>query len=206
MEQTSARLHLVEMRVRLESCRLCLEAGYDIFPRAIYSGDVGAQIMILGQAPGITEKDAGRPFNAGSGKRLFSWLADAGIEENWFRKTQYMTSVTKCYPGRNGSGNGDRVPSRAEQRLCWQYLERELEWVAPRLIIPVGRLAIGVFFSSKLPLEEIIGTSLKQPGRAVIPLPHPSGASRWHQSAENRERVRQAVDLIRQEVLKIIPA
>jgi uracil-DNA glycosylase len=206
MEQTSARLHLAEMRVRLNSCRLCLDAGYDIFPRAIYSGDAGAQIMILGQAPGITEKDAGRPFNAGSGKRLFSWLADAGIEEDWFRKTQYMTSITKCYPGRNGSGNGDRVPSRAEQRLCWQYLERELEWVAPQLIIPVGRLAIGVFFSSKLPLEEIIGTYLEQPGRVVIPLPHPSGASRWHQSAENRERVRQAVGLIRQEVLKIIPA
>ena len=206
MEQTSARLHLAEMRVRLDSCRLCLEAGYDIFPRAIYSGNAGAQIMILGQAPGITEKDAGRPFNAGSGKRLFSWLVDAGIEEDWFRKTQYMTSVTKCYPGRNGSGNGDRVPSRSEQRLCWQYLERELAWVAPQLIIPVGRLAIGVFFSSQLPLEEIIGTCLKQPGRVVIPLPHPSGASRWHQSAENRERVRQAVGLIRQEVLKIIPA
>ena len=206
MEVTSARLRLAEMRVRLNGCQLCLEAGYDIFPRAIYSGDADAQIMILGQAPGITEKDAGRPFNAGSGKRLFSWLADAGIEEDWFRKTQYMTSVTKCYPGRNGSGNGDRVPSRAEQRLCWQYLERELEWVAPRLIIPVGRLAIGVFFSGKLPLEEIIGTSLKEPGRVVIPLPHPSGASRWHQSAENRERVHQAVGLIRQEVLKIIPA
>ena len=208
MEQTTARL-LAEMRTRLDTCRLCLDAGYDIFPRAIYSGDVDAQIMILGQAPGITEKEAGRPFNAGSGKRLFAWLAEAGLEETWYRRTQYMTSVTKCYPGRNGSGNGDRVPSRAEQQLCWQYLERELEWVAPRLIIPVGRLAIGLFFSPKLPLEAIIGTAIYQPGqpeRVVIPLPHPSGASRWHQSAENRERVRQAVALIRQEVKKIVPA
>jgi len=206
METTDARRLLAEMRTRLDTCRLCLEAGFDIFPRAIYSGDVGAQIMILGQAPGITEKDAGRPFNAGSGKRLFAWLAEAGIEETWFRRTQYVTSVTKCYPGRNGGGNGDRVPSKVEQRLCWQYLERELAWVAPRLIIPVGRLAIGLFFSPRLPLEEIIGTAIYEPKRTVIPLPHPSGASRWHQSTENRERVRQAVALIRQEVEKIIPA
>jgi len=87
-----------------------------------------------------------------------------------------------------------------------EYLERELEWVAPRLVIPVVGLAIGLFFSPKLPLEEIIGTGIYQPGRAVIPLPHPSGASRWHQSAENRERVRQALALIRLEVQKIIPA
>ncbi len=206
MEQTTARQLLAEMRTRLDTCRLCLDAGHDIFPRAIYSGDVGAQFMILGQAPGITEKEAGRPFNAGSGKRLFGWLAEAGLEETWYRRTQYMTSVTKCYPGRNGSGSGDRVPSREEQLLCRQYLERELEWVAPRLVIPVGRLAIGLFFSPKLPLEEIIGTGIYQPERVVIPLPHPSGASRWHQSAENRERVRQALALIRLEVQKIIPA
>lgn len=205
MEQTTARQLLAEMRTRLDTCHLCLDAGHDIFPRAIYSGNVGAQVMILGQAPGITEKEAGRPFNAGSGKRLFGWLAEAGLEETWYRRTQYMTSVTKCYPGRSGSGSGDRVPSREEQLLCRQYLERELEWVAPRLVIPVGRLAIGLFFSPKLPLEEIIGTGIYQPERVVIPLPHPSGASRWHQSAENRERVRQALALIRLEVQKIIP-
>ena len=62
--------------------------------------------MIIGQAPGITEKEAGRPFNAGSGTRLFRWLADAGIDETWFRDTQYLTSVTKCYPGRSKSGSG----------------------------------------------------------------------------------------------------
>lgn len=66
---------LQTLHARLRCCRLCLEAGYEIFPRAIFSGGVGAQIMVIGQAPGITEKEAGRPFNAGSGKRLFAWLA-----------------------------------------------------------------------------------------------------------------------------------
>ena len=113
---------LADLHARMDNCRLCLDAGFDIYPRAIYSGIESARIMIIGQAPGITEKEAGRPFNAGSGSRLFQWLSSAGIQEDWFRATQYMTSVTKCYPGRSNSGNGDRVPSRKEQALCRPYL------------------------------------------------------------------------------------
>jgi uracil-DNA glycosylase len=194
---------LAELQARMRTCRLCLEAGYDIYPRAIFSGNAGARIMLIGQAPGITEKEAGRPFNAGSGTRLFKWLQDAGVQEDWFRSSQYMTAVTKCYPGRSTSGGGDRVPSRAEQRLCRPYLEQEIEFVDPALIIPVGRLAIGLFYASKLALDAIIGTQKKANGRYVIPLPHPSGASRWHQSAANQALIRQAIDLIRVKMLEL---
>ncbi len=191
---------LDNLHQQLQACRLCLEAGYDIFPRAIFSGSLGARLMVIGQAPGITEKEAGRPFNAGSGTRLFRWLADAGIEETWFRSTQYMTSVTKCYPGRSRSGSGDRVPSPVEQRLCRRYLETEISLLDPALILPVGRLAIGLFYPAGQPLEEIIGTHKQVDGHWVVPLPHPSGASRWHQSEANRQRVRQAVTLIAEHV------
>lgn len=196
---------LQQVQVRMRACRLCLEAGHEIFPRAIFSGDASARMMIIGQAPGITEKEAGRPFNAGSGTRLFQWLAGAGIEEGWFRGTQYMTSVTKCYPGRARSGSGDRVPSRQEQQFCRPYLEAEIELLSPELIMPVGRLAIEVFFPQKPKLEQLIG-SQKQWGKSwVVPLPHPSGASRWHQSEANRQRVQGAIALIRQHYLRLFP-
>ena len=188
---------LNDLHIRMHTCRLCLDAGYDIYPRAIFSGGIGARIMLIGQAPGITEKKAGRPFNAGSGTRLFRWLAEAGIDETWFRASQYMTAITKCYPGRAKSGSGDRVPSRAEQSLCRPYLEAEIALIDPILILPVGRVAIGLFYPTSLDLDEIIGTEKQVDGRWVVPLPHPSGASRWHQLAENRERVRRAIELIR---------
>jgi uracil-DNA glycosylase len=189
----------------MDKCRLCLEAGHDIYPRAIYAGSEKARIMVIGQAPGITEKEAGRPFNAGSGSRLFQWLSAADIDENWFRTTQYMTSVTKCYPGRANSGSGDRVPSRAEQKLCRPYLDQELALIDPALIIPVGRLAIGLFYPQKLPLDQIIGTQVQLDGRWIVPLPHPSGASRWHQTQANRELLGQAVKLIREHAKQIFP-
>jgi uracil-DNA glycosylase family 4 len=198
-------LTLEQVQARLRACRLCLEAGYEIFPRAIFSGDARARMMIIGQAPGITEKEAGRPFNAGSGTRLFQWLAEAGIEEGWFRETQYLTSVTKCYPGRARSGSGDRVPSRHEQQLCRPYLEAEIALLNPALIMPVGRLAIEVFFPEKPKLEQVIGLEKRWGESWVVPLPHPSGASRWHQSEVNRQRVQSAVELIRGHFQRLFP-
>jgi uracil-DNA glycosylase len=161
--------------------------------------------MTIGQAPGVTEVKAGRPFNAGSGTRLFQWLAKAGIDEAWFRETQYMTAVTKCFPGKNGYGGGDRVPSHAEQELCRPFLEAELRLVAPKLIIPIGRLAIQRFFDAKIPLEDLIGTETHIEGRWVVPLPHPSGASRWHQIAANRKQIDKAIKLIGSHYRRLYP-
>lgn len=206
MSRDEARARaLAGLHARLANCRLCLDAGYEIYPRAIFSGGAAGQIMTIGQAPGITEKDAGRPFNGSSGKRLFQWLAEAGIEENWFRASQYMSSVTKCYPGRAKSGSGDRVPSRAEQELCRPYLDAQLELVDPELIILLGRLAINLYYPPALSLEEIIGTQKQVQGRWIVPLPHPSGASRWHQVEANRSRLRQGLHLIRQHVRRLYP-
>jgi uracil-DNA glycosylase len=191
MNQKERQEALRRLHVQMDACRLCLDAGFEIYPRAIYSGNGNAKVMIIGQAPGITEKEAGRPFNAGSGTRLFQWLGAAGIDQAGFRATQYMTAVTKCYPGKS-KGGGDRVPSRAEQSLCRPYLDREIELIDPQLILPVGRLAIGLFFGNQ-PLTQVIGREIEKDGRWIVPLPHPSGASRWHQIPENRKQVEKAI-------------
>ena len=197
---------LGELQTQMKSCRLCLEEGYEIYPPAVFSGLKSARFMTIGQAPGITEQEAERPFNAGSGTRLFGWLGKAGIQEDWFRSTQYMTSVTKCYPGRQASSSGDRVPSRREQQLCRPYLEREIELVDPEVIIPIGRLAINLYFPKSKTLKEIIGGQLQIDGRWVVPLPHSSGASRWHQIKENRLLIDQAISLIREHRERLFPS
>lgn len=190
-------IRLNQLQSQMRSCRKCLEAGHDITAGAIFSGNAGAELMIIGQAPGVTEVEAGRPFNAGSGTRLFDWLGGAGIDEAEFRSQQYMTSVTKCFPGKAASGGGDRVPSSEERELCRPYLDQEIELVDPAILLPVGRLAINLFFPKSRPLTKIIGTEVQKNGRWVIPLPHPSGASRWHQIESNRALIQQAVENIK---------
>ena len=190
------------LQAEMRACTRCLEAGYQIAPGAVFSGPASARVMVVGQAPGVTESEVGRPFNASSGRRLFAWLAQAGWEETAFRRTQYMTAVTKCYPGK--SGKGDRVPSRAEQKLCAPFLERELALVQPALLLPVGGLAVRLYLRPLLGaggtkrLGDVIGRSfVDQAGRRIVPLPHPSGASLWLNRPENRALVDRALEHVR---------
>ena len=148
-----------ELHDELRACRRCLEEGYWIAPGPVFSHGVGAGLMLIGQAPGPTEAVVKRPFNAGSGKRLFKWLAEAGWAEDDFRATAYMTAITKCYPGRNDTGKGDRVATPFEQALCRPWLEQELGLVNPRLLILVGGLAIKLLYPAGTRLDEIIGTA-----------------------------------------------
>lgn len=154
--------------------------------------------MIVGQAPGVTEVEAGRPFNASSGRRLFQWLAEAGWDEDEFRATQYMTAVTKCFPGKAPGGRGDRAPSRTEQKLCAPFLEQELALVNPKVVVPVGGLAIRRFLG-KAKLVDVVGTAVQDNrDRWIVPLPHPSGASLWLNEPKHQALVRQAIKHLRE--------
>lgn len=192
---------LASLHTQMHACRRCLEAGYPIAPGAVFSGPATARVMIVGQAPGVTETEVGRPFNGSSGRRLFDWLAQAGWEEDEFRATQYMTAVTKCYPGKSPGGKrpalslpkGDRVPTRTEQKLCTPFLERELALVRPQVLVPVGGLAIRRFLGS-VKLVDVVGEVMQdEAGCWIVPLPHPSGVSLWLNRPENQERVTRAL-------------
>ncbi len=154
---------LAKLHEEMRACRRCLEAGHAITPGAVFRGGPGASVLLIGQAPGVTEVEAKRPFNAGSGTRLFQWLGQAGWDEDEFRARQYMTAVTKCYPGKGANGKGDRVPSKAEQALCRPFLEREIALVNPKLIILVGGLAIKLLYPAKMKLNEVVGTAVYFP-------------------------------------------
>ena len=116
-----------------------------------------------------------------------------------------MTAVTKCYPGKHPKGKGDRKPSRAEQRLCRPFLDRELALVQPRVILAVGGLAIETLLGQKLRLDEAVGRMFEVDGRWIVPLPHPSGASLWPNRPENQMRLRQALMVLREEWASMMP-
>ena len=188
----------------MRACRECLERGYAITAGAVFSGPAPTPLMLVGQAPGITEVQAKRPFNASSGRRLFEWLAEAGFEETDFRARYYMTAVTKCYPGKHPKGKGDRKPSRADQKLCRPFLDCELDLVQPVILLAVGGLAIETLLGQKLRLDEAVGRVFEIDGRLVLPLPHPSGASLWPNRPENQALIRQALVLLRQELVPLV--
>jgi uracil-DNA glycosylase len=204
MRITKKSLALAAHVRSLGACQRC-QLGAGIHP--VVSRAVNPRAMLVGQAPGKVEAEGGRPFSGRAGRTLFRWLERAGLDEATAREMIYIAAVTRCYPGPHPSGRGDRVPTRTEQSTCADWLDEELRIVRPKVLIPVGRLAIERLLP-KLPLSELIGTrhTVRHVGghSIVIPLPHPSGASSWIHEAEHGKLVDKAIDLIRQELGRFV--
>jgi uracil-DNA glycosylase len=188
-------------RAELSQCRRCNHAD-GVQP--IVSMARSPKVMLVGQAPGVTEACGGRPFAGRAGKTLFAWLESAGIDEASARSRIYISAITRCYPGPSPSGRGDRVPDPVERSNCAHWLNSELAIIRPVLIIPVGRLAIDAFIGPK-PLHDVIGREFRLSDTArrlvvfpsvVVPLPHPSGASSWIHAPGHKGLLAQAIQLI----------
>jgi uracil-DNA glycosylase family 4 len=190
-DRALARLH-----ARIRACTKCVDGGHlpSAFP--IVAGNANDRVMIIGQAPGAVELTTGLPFSGRAGAELRRWLALAGIDE---AHLPYRTAITKCFPGKAASGAGDRRPSPPEVLLCAPWLEAELALVRPRVLLLVGTLAIERFWG-KVPLSEVVGKSRVDGERVLIPLPHPSGASRWLNDPQNRVRLARALTVVRRAV------
>ncbi len=187
----------------LGACRACGHHDPNVVP--IISPARAPKVMLVGQAPGQVETSVGerRAFAGRAGKTMFRWLERIGVDEPTFRSRVYIAAVTRCYPGPSPSGRGDRVPSRSEQERCNTWLEAELRMIQPRLVIPVGKLAMEKFLPS-LPLVQLIGRVHEVEhlgGRSrVIPLPHPSGASSWVNVPAHKLLLERALSLIGEEL------
>lgn len=203
MAVTRKSNHLDTHRDALLACRRCGHAA-GITP--VVSLARAPKVMLIGQAPGQVEATGGRPFMGRAGKTLWKWFERAGLDEATVRRTIYIAAVTRCYPGPHKSGRGDRVPSPREQRACSDWLDAELRIIRPRLLIPVGKLAIARFLPDQ-PLDELIGRAHAveyDGGRTtVIPLPHPSGASSWIYQGDHPQLLDRALRLLKSHLGKI---
>ena len=173
-------------------CRACAEAGFPIESLPVLEGSAGRRAYIYGQAPGILEGQERRPWRGRAGQNLRRWLE---LDEAEFYATFYCASVTRCYPGRATSGGGDRVPTPREQELCAFWFRWELALLRPELILAVGGLAIRRLLGIRT--LDCIGGAYESNGATVVPLPHPSGVSRWLNAPANRARLEEALVLVR---------
>jgi len=177
-------------------CRACVEAGYPLESLPVRAPYFGQRAYMFGQAPGIVEGQERLPWRGRAGQTLRRWL---DMDEDEFYRTFYCASVTRCYPGRAPFGRGDRTPTPREQELCSFWRKWELELLRPPLVVTVGGLAARHFLGP-LQLTACVGERYEQDGRMVVPLPHPSGASGWTNLPANRERLRVALEVVRDEL------
>jgi len=170
-----------------------------VIPPPVSGGAIASNVMLIGQAPGVREPVLKRPFAHTAGKTLFRWFEEfCGLDEAAVRAQIYFAAVIRCFPGK-APGGSDRVPAPDEIRNCSAWMNAEFEILRPRLVIPVGKLAIAQFIDCDK-LSAVIGrrfvVSRDNVTFDLIPLPHPSGASPWHKISPGRELLVRAMKRI----------
>jgi uracil-DNA glycosylase family 4 len=190
---------LASLQRDLSVCRACVEAGYPLESLPVRNEYLGQPAYMFGQAPGAVEGTERRPWRGRAGRTLRRWLE---MEEDQFYSTFYCASVTRCYPGPSPSGRGDRTPTPREQQLCAFWREWELKIIRPKLIVPVGGIAIRRLLGLT-GLADTVGKRYELGEATVIPLPHPSGASGWLNNPANRQLTATAAGTIRAELAQL---
>ncbi|MCP5059333.1 MAG: hypothetical protein GY937_21730 [bacterium] len=206
------------LHLAIGSCRRCQEMGKEVTNLQppwdpVRGGRKGQKWgMLIGQAPGAQEMEAAlrrqkgrRPhkekganekpgaiaFVGPAGKRLRTWLEEAGFTDEEFRSRFYKTAVTKCYPGKARSGS-DRRPGVREIDLCRHFLAAEIQLVNPTVLVPMGVSAIQWFFPHK-GLDDTVGKKLEWEGRGIVCLPHSSPAAAWWKHKDNAKPLSRAI-------------
>jgi uracil-DNA glycosylase len=173
------------------ACGLCKTRKNVVFSR----GNPGAKLMIIGEGPGQQEDETGLPFVGRAGQLLDRILASVKIDRE---KDVYICNVVKCRPPQN------RVPTRDEMDACREFLDAQINFVQPKLILLAGSTAVQAVLQVKDPISRIRGKwcDFKNDVK-VMPIFHPSyllrneskevGSPKWLMWQDIKE-VRRALD------------
>ena len=128
-------------------------------------GPADAAVMFIGEGPGFHENEQGRPFVGAAGRFLEELLAGVGLT----RQQVFICNVVKCRP----PGNRDPLPE--EMEACAKYLEAQIHWINPRIIVTLGRFSMARFFPGAR-ISAIHGKARSVGGRTVVAMYHPAAA------------------------------
>ena len=153
-------------------------------------GDVGADLMFVGEAPGRNEDLQGEPFVGAAGQLLDELLAGIGIE----RREVYIANVLKCRPPNNRDPRPDEIDS------CKGYLREQIRMISPRVVVTLGNFATKLLLRTETGITRLRGQRFNWwLGATLVPTFHPAAALRGRpqvrdQMAEDFALVRQILD------------
>ena len=147
-------------------------------------GDLDANLVFVGEAPGFHEDQQGKPFVGRAGGLLTRMIAAMGLT----REQVYICNIIKCRPPQN------RDPLPDEIAACHDWLDRQIALIKPKMIVTLGRFSMARYFPGKS-ISKIHGTSLVKDGIIYFAMYHPAAA--LHQ-----QKLRQT---IMEDMLKIPP-
>jgi DNA polymerase len=156
-------------------------------------GDLQADVVFVGEAPGQREDEQGIPFVGPSGKLLDRLLGEIGLE----RSDVYISNVVKCRPPKN------RDPRPDEIEACKGYLREQLSLIDPKVVVTLGNFSSKLLLNTETGITRLRGTAYEWWGRYLVPTFHPAAALRG--SAQVLEDMRFDFGLIRDAITGNLP-
>ena len=178
-------------------------------PKPVLSEPIPAQVMLIGQAPGLTEYQTGRPFAGQAGGGIRRLFAECGLASDHFDRIVYQTSAVKCFPGRKQSKDRweDRVPCAAMRNSCSTFLRRQIDVVEPKIIVTLGIVAAQALDMirgvNRRRMLDVLGTSDLWQQKTIVYLAHTSGGSRFLNLPANRAKQDRAKAILSSEFARL---
>ena len=149
---------------RINTCTLCTlsQKRTQAVPG---EGSRSADIVFIGEGPGFYEDRDGRPFVGPAGHLLDQLLASIGLK----REDVYITNMVKCRPPNN------RDPLPGEIQSCGPYLDKQLEMIAPKVVVTLGRHSFSNFFPGES-ISRARGKPRRWKSLVIYPMYHPAAA------------------------------
>jgi uracil-DNA glycosylase len=144
-----------------QACKLCSGRTNTVFG----VGDVHADWLIVGEAPGENEDRQGEPFVGQAGKLLDNMLKALGLDR---RSKVYIANVLKCRPP------GNRNPEPEEVAQCEPFLKRQVQLLQPKIILAMGRFAVQTLLGTTEPIGKLRGRVYEYAGVPVVATYHPA--------------------------------
>ncbi len=155
---------LQALRKIVEQCHLCDLAKtrkHVVFGE----GNPHATLMFIGEGPGATEDETGRPFVGRAGQLLTKMIENVLQLQ---RSDVYIANIVKCRPPNN------RVPTPQEASTCLPYLLKQIEIIDPKILVALGSTSYRYLTGDNTPISKIRGEKIPYKDKILIPTYHPS--------------------------------
>jgi uracil-DNA glycosylase family 4 len=171
-----------ELRQRVMPCQKCAHLAAARKNVVFGVGDINAQLMFVGEAPGADEDQQGEPFVGKAGQLLTKIIQTMGLS----RGSVYIANILKCRPDTPGQAAGNRKPTPEEMQTCIPYLQEQIDLIQPKVVVALGATAVEGLLGKTIGITRLRGQWRTYRGIALMPTYHPAYLLRNQALSEKR--------------------
>jgi DNA polymerase len=171
-----------ELRQRVMPCVKCTNLASSRKNVVFGVGDINAQLMFIGEAPGADEDEKGEPFVGKAGQLLTRIIQTMGLT----RTSVYIANILKCRPDTPSQSAGNRKPNPEEMQTCIPYLHQQIDLIQPKVIVALGGTAVEGLLGKGTGIMRLRGHWQSYRGIPLMPTYHPAYLLRNQALSEKR--------------------